>query len=176
MRIEWFSRIEEHFWGRGSSRDVWIILDAARNPQISGMLATTYLEHACLYSGSLAPELKAVAPYVLRLERGDRRAERFIDLAWGNSCGVFLRCDRSLDYLRHHLREFLIVRDTRGNRLMFRYYDPRVLRVYLPTCSETELSAIFGSVECFWTEDERPGQMLEFAFVQQKLIVNVISL
>ncbi len=30
--------------------------------------------------------------------------------------------------------------------LVFRYYDPRVLRVYLPTCSPAEFARFFGPI------------------------------
>ena len=40
-----------------------------------------------------------------------------------------------------------------GN-LVFRYYDPRVLRPYLPTCTETELDFVFGPVQRFLVEAE----------------------
>jgi hypothetical protein len=48
--------------------------------------------------------------------------------------------------------------------MLFRYYDPRVLRVYLPTCVTSELRTVFGPIDCFWTEAERSEKMLEFAF------------
>src|SRR5689334_11407435 len=114
MNSQCLTRIQECLWPRGSGRDVWMILDAARDPSIYGMLTTTYLEHSCLFSGLLAPELQAAAPYLLRLEYKDRRTERFLDLAWGNSWGVLLRCDTSLERLKHHLRGFLMVHDTGG--------------------------------------------------------------
>jgi len=46
--------------------------------------------------------------------------------------------------------------------LIFRYYDPRVLRAYLPTCSPAELNTFFGPVTAFITEGENPGEILEF--------------
>jgi hypothetical protein len=82
----------------------------------------------------------------------------------------------SLDLLRRHLREFLVVRDPMGNSLMFRYYDPRVLRVYLPTCNRTELSTIFGPVERFWMESADSGILLEFGLDEGKLIERQVSL
>jgi len=60
------------------------------------------------------------------------------------------------------LREFLRVRDESGKRLIFRYYDPRVLRVYLPTCWPAELDTFFGPISAFITEGEDPGEILEF--------------
>jgi hypothetical protein len=64
--------------------------------------------------------------------------------------------------LRRHLREFLRVRDEAGKRLIFRYYDPRILRVYLPTCWPAELNTFFGPISAFITEGESSGEILEF--------------
>src|SRR5437868_9415048 len=130
MTKQRMNAIREGIWPSAFGGHVWMIVDAAWDRRIYDMLATTYLEKSCLYSGNLPAELKAAAPHLLRLENNDWSAEKFIDLGWGNSWGVFLRCDTSLDRLRNHLRGFLTVRDARGARLLFRYYDPRVLRVY----------------------------------------------
>ena len=45
--------------------------------------------------------------------------------------------------------------------LYFRYYDPRVLRVYLPTCDADELRTLFGPISRLLCEDEEGG-LLKF--------------
>jgi hypothetical protein len=61
------------------------------------------------------------------------------------------------------------VRDERGNRLVFRYYDPRVLRVYLPTCTASELRRVFGPIECFWMESGDPEELFKFDYRAMEL-------
>jgi hypothetical protein len=46
--------------------------------------------------------------------------------------------------------------------MLFRYYDPRVMRTYLPTCNSDELAAIFGPVDSFLVEDESGESILRF--------------
>ena len=151
-----------------------MIVDAARDPRIYGMLLDCfYSRHSCLFSGTLAPELEVVAPYLVQLEYDDRKTQSFLSRAWGNSWGVFLKCDTRLETLRRHLRQFLVVRDPNGHRLMFRYYDPRVLRVYLPTCTTEELRTVFGPIESFGVEDETPDTLLDFRFGRESLITKV---
>ena len=53
--------------------------------------------------------------------------------------------------------------------MYFRYYDPRVLRVFLPTSNTEELTAIFGPVSCFLVESEDPGRCIEFTFTGKAL-------
>jgi hypothetical protein len=162
MTDEQIARIEEILWPTGPNQDVWMILDGARTIEVFRMLLPCHLEYSCLYSGPLAPELEIAAPYLVQLDHGYRDTHRFIRRAWSNSWGVFLKSGTSLKKLSRHLREFLVVQDPKRNRLVFRYYDPRVLRVYLPTCNAGELRMFFGPIESFWTEAENPENMLEF--------------
>lgn len=170
------ARIEEQFWPKGERRDVWMIVDAARDRRIFRMLLESHFDYSCLYSGTLPPALEIVAPYLIQLEFEDRYTRRLIEHAWGNSWGVFLRCNTRMDKLRRHLRGFLVVRDPKGEQLVFRYYDPRVLRIYLPTCTREELRTVFGPIERFWMESDDPDSLLEFGFDQVSMSSKSISL
>jgi hypothetical protein len=176
MTSEWLSRIERRFWPQGFRRDIWMIVDAARDRRIFPMLQEFHLEHYCLYSGTLPPALEVAAPYLLQLDYDDPDTLSFLGHAWGKSWGVFLKCDTHANALRRHLRGFLMVHDPAGNRLVFRYYDPRVLRVYLPTCTSDELRTVFGPIERFWMENEEPGIVLDYSFDQTHLIDRRFSL
>jgi hypothetical protein len=55
-----------------------------------------------------------------------------------------------------------MVYDEEGSSLYFRYYDPRVLRAYLPTCNAEELGNVFGPIEFFMSEQEDPGSVSRF--------------
>ena len=170
MTDQFVARIEEILWPEGPRQNIWMILDGARTIEIFRMLLSCHLEYACLYSGPLSPEMELAAPYLVQLDHGYKDTHQFIRQAWGNSWGVFLRSDTSLKKLRRHLREFLVVRDEKGTRLVFRYYDPRVLRGYLPICVTGELRTVFGPIECFWTESERAERMLQFGFCDGRLV------
>lgn len=143
---------------------VWVILDGARDERIYGAVDGCSLEKCCLYSGDLPWQLQMTAPYLVSLERDDRFTREVIEKGWGNSWGVFLQTEAGIKTLRRHLRSFLRVRDERGRRLIFRYSDPRVLRVYLRTCRTEELRAFFGPVASFLMEDDSAEAMLEFQF------------
>jgi hypothetical protein len=163
MANQWISRIEEYLWPEGFRRNVWMIVDAARDRQVLPIMRELHLEYCCLYSGPIPPALESVAPYLVQLDYDDKEAHRFLEYAWGGSRGVFLKCGAHRNTLRAHLRRILTVRGPAGNRLVFRYYDPRILRVYLPSCVEDELRSVFGPIECFWMEDGNgPEEILEF--------------
>ncbi len=171
----YLERIERALWPRGESRDVWAILDGARDRRVFSGLLNSYINYSCLYSGALTPEMELAAPYLAQLEYQDRSTRDILNNAWGNSWGVFLKCDTSLQKLRRHLRGFLVVRGPRG-RLVFRYYDPRVLRVYLPTCTTEELATVFGPIQTFWMEGDSPETLLQFSFDRKRLVTATLPL
>jgi hypothetical protein len=166
--------IEQHLWPRGGNRDVWMIVDGARDRKIYWEITNSHLECSCLYSGDIPFELEAVAPHLVQLEFEDKSTRELIRRAWGNSWGIFLTCDASMVRLRRHLRGFLVVQDWSGKRLVFRYYDPRVFREYLPTCTSDELKTVFGPVQQFWAENETSEHLLKFDFQRGTLVKSEI--
>jgi hypothetical protein len=163
-------RLQQQLWPHGSNRDVWMIVDAARDQKIYWYLTNSHLETSCLYSGDIPVQLEAVAPYLVQLEFDDSSTRDLLLRSWGHSWGVFLTCDASLKRLRRHLRTLLIVQDWRGKQLLFRYYDPRVLRAYVPTCTSDELKTLFGPVKQFSTESQSAERLLTFDFSRGSLL------
>lgn len=50
--------------------------------------------------------------------------------------------------------------------MLFRYYDPRVLRVFLPTCNKEELTNFFGPIQAFVLEDTEEDTLIRFRRVK----------
>jgi hypothetical protein len=148
-----FSRPRDH---------VYAILDGASVEGLLDALEDHAWDHCCLFSGELHPDLRRAAPYLVRLKRGEQFTRWVLGEGWGRNWGVFASVGPFADfrYVRKHFRTFLMVRDPRGAPLYFRYYDPRVLRVYLPTCNEEEMEAVFGPVAFFAMEDADEGQLV----------------
>ena len=97
----------------------------------------------------------------------------FVTPLLNKSWGIFLRSEASLEPLQRHLRKFLMVYTEDAKPLYFRYYDPRVFRVYLPTCTEMELKTIFGPVACFLAEGPSENSLIEFTCTKAfALLVN----
>jgi hypothetical protein len=143
---------------------VYTILDAARDERIYPTLLEANREYCCLYRGDMAQELAEVAPYLVTLEPQAPFTTWLISHGWGDSWGIFLESSAPLEVLRRHFRRFLMVYDEQGKPLYFRYYDPRVLRVYLPTCTATELDTVFGPVRRYYVEGEDDQTLLEYAY------------
>jgi len=54
--------------------------------------------------------------------------------------------------VRRHLRQFLQAQLPDGRVVLFRFYDPRVWRTYLPTCEPVELQRWFTGIDEYGAE------------------------
>jgi hypothetical protein len=82
----------------------------------------------------------------------------------GTGLGIFViaQPDVTLKVLRKHFRALLRVIDEQKRVLIFRFYDPRVLRIYLPTCTGLELSTFFGPVRAFACENAAGDDLIRY--------------
>jgi hypothetical protein len=141
---------------------VYAVLDGASVPSLLDQLYEQQPEYACLYRGELEPDMAEVAPYLVRLEPDSDFTDWLIEKGWGRHWGIFALSGESLSAMRRHFRAFLIVYTPDNKPVYFRYYDPRVMRIYLPTCNAKELDTVFGPVEYFLLEDEGANTALRF--------------
>lgn len=163
--VTWLVR---ELWSAGKgpqAPQVYALLDGARDDRIEPMIRLSNSDFTCLYAGSLTPALSAVAPYLVHLDPDQAFTGSLLDLGWGASWGYFVIAppDVSLRQLRRHFRTLLKVVDFEGNELAFRFYDPRVLRTYLPTCMPEELKAFFGPSLLFIAETTTEGSLVAYS-------------
>ena len=137
-----------------SKRNIYTILDSARDDKIYPELSGYNIEGVCLYPGQQAIDMAEVAPYLIKIQYETPFTEWILSEAFGKSWGIFIESESDLETLKKHFRQFLKVYNEEGKSVLFRYYDPRVLRVYLPTCNDKELEIIYGPVFCYYIEDE----------------------
>lgn len=148
----------------------YAILDGGSVPDLLDKLyGAQRPEFECLYTGEVALDLAEVAPYLVRLEPKSEFTEWVIGEGWGKHWGVFVVAAAEFLDVRHHLRHFLIVYDKDGKSFYFRFYDPRVLRTYLPSCNPGELAEFFGPLKTWVMEDEDPVSLLRFDLADGKL-------
>jgi hypothetical protein len=134
---------------------LYAILDAARDERIYGglrRLAATE-EILPLYEGRAATEMATVAPYLVCLGTDDRVFNWIWEEGWAESWGIFLWSLVSPERLRAHFRRMTMVQMENGQRLLFRFYDPRVLILFLPTCETSQQTEMFGPVNRFSIEN-----------------------
>lgn len=150
--------VSEHLFAEDAN--VFAVLDGASIPGLLEKFHTLQPEYICLWRGELEPDLAEVASYLVQLELDSEFTNWMIAQGWGQHWGIFVITYADLREMRKHFRTLLTVYDDQGQPLVFRFYDPRVLRVYLPTCNEQELETVFGPVISYLLEDEDPSVML----------------
>ena len=138
------------------SGEVYAVLDGARDRRVRGFVLDARAPAWCLYRGQLPAVLEDAAPWLLRLLPGQGYVEELFARGWNRSWGIALASTLGSRELRRHLRRFLTVRSEAGTKLVFRYYDPRVLRVYLPTCTPEEVETFLGPIRAVAAEGETP--------------------
>jgi pSer/pThr/pTyr-binding forkhead associated (FHA) protein len=141
---------------------LFALLDASREPSVLKVILESKEEYQSLYEGPQGAQLAHFAPYLIRVPQKSPLLETLVQQAWSKSWGVFLTCDKPLKDLRTHFRHFLTVKLPDGQQVYFRYYDPRVLRLFLPTCLPEETTQFFGPVKHFLIEAEDPATALHF--------------
>jgi hypothetical protein len=147
---------------RGDFQPLYAILDPARNPRILALMILHQEESQSLYEGEEGAKMAQFAPYLVRLRNDSRLIEALVKEGWGKSWGVYLTSSGDFREVRHHLRHFLMVAMPNREQVYFRFYDPRVLRAFLPTFTPEETAQFFGPIRSYLVEDENPTQLLQF--------------
>lgn len=151
----------------GTDDRLYGVVDASRNKELAYAAPRSYGQtiHWLFEEGSGAHMLD-VAPYLVPIAFQTRypyEGSGYLDRwarALGSSAGIVLITPVSTHLLLSHLHELFRVTDEKDHRYYFRFYDPRVLRVYLPTCTPLEAEEFFGPIRCMLYESETPGRML----------------
>ena len=135
---------------------LFAVLDSARDPRILELLRESVEEHHSLYDGVEGETMAHVAPYLVRLNPGGRLFHALIREGWGRRWGFYLTSAQPFSSVRRHLRRYLMVeRQDRMERVYFRFYDPAVLRVFLPTTTVLQRAELFAGTAEMIFESER---------------------
>lgn len=141
----------------------YLLLDAAQTGQELEDLRATGEANQCLYKGNSGQTLSQYAPYLFLYTPKSSFAETFFHKGWHKAWGVAVIAAQPIEVLTKHFRKFLIVRNEALQELYFRFYDPRVLRIFLPTCDASQLKEFFGPVKKFICADKDAQYSLVFS-------------
>jgi pSer/pThr/pTyr-binding forkhead associated (FHA) protein len=156
---------------------LFAVIDAAREGVAGELLQPSRLRYQQLFEGQATDASAAHIPVLVELGQASSAGagtdmqtflETLLRSGWGKSWGIFCTSQSGFEILLGHFRSFLLLR--------IRFYDPRVLRAFLPTCEPEELRAIFGPVASYVVESERPDMMLAFSPGADGLITAQVSL
>ena len=138
------------------------VLDGAISPAVRDLLNQAGVFYQSLYEGEKSAELAAFGPYLAEIQEGGKLLPFLIKVGWGKSWGVFLGTKMSFPEIRKHLRHFLMVDIEGGQRVLFRFYDPRVMRVFIPSCTPEQRKEFFGRIDQILVESEEKTVALRY--------------
>ncbi len=139
-----------------------MVIDGAGVPELRTKLFEMRPPRYCLFTGDLEPDMEEVAPYLVRLYPTTPFTEWVLNECWGKNWGIFAQSRKPLSGMRTEFRELVTVYDENGDPMTFRFYDPRILRKFLPTCEPDEIKELFGSVDAYFAENEETGNLIRF--------------
>lgn len=133
-----------------SAASWFAVLDAAQEASAPQQAAEAGMQVRCLYEGEAGALVANVAPHLTTFDVSGEFAN-WLFPRWDRNVGILLQAQATFDEVRKHLRKFLIVKGPDGKtQYRLRYYDPRVLRAFLPVCTHDELNEFFGPIACFY--------------------------
>lgn len=153
--------LEEHLFQKGMH--TLAILDGASVPDLPIRLYEMDPPNYCLFTGELEPDLQYAAPYLVYLFRNSDFTNWLLSECWGKHWGIFAQSRHSLGNMRRHFRSLVRVYDEDGKPMIFRFYDPRVLTSFLPTCNPGELKTVFGQIDTYFAEDAEAQSLVSFS-------------
>ena len=127
---------------------VYVILDACDAqavPEKARNLGET--QAVSLYNGTAQEDYWAIAPYLCRADAS--LLEWVRKSLWKDPWGIVAISTAGFDAVRAHFRRFLVVQSPEGEFWYFRFYDPRVLPVFLESSNEDEVKEFFGPVQAY---------------------------
>jgi hypothetical protein len=139
------------------------IVDGAQDLELAYEAKCLYgQEILSLFEGDMAPAVAEVAPYLVPIDPASGYLENWCR-RWGTNTGILLVTVASADDIYKHLRDIFVVQDEGGQYYFLRYYDPRVLRTFLPACSTEEAVKFLGPARAIILEDADAQRLLRYS-------------
>ncbi len=143
------STLQEQLFG--SRHDVYAVVDGASLPGLLAKLEEHEPKNTCLFRGELPFDLAEAAPYLVKLEKENKFSNWLLDESLEEPCCIYAKTTVKDDFIqfRRHFRSFLRVESPEGKSLLFRYYDPRVMKTYLPICTVEDNDILFKDIDSY---------------------------
>lgn len=134
----------------------YVILDAARLDEKMEEVAKLNSSGLPLLNSKEEVYVQKLSAFLFTFQSAGDFANLIVKEGWGQSWGIYVSTSKSFSDLLQHLSKNMYASTEAGEIMYFRFYDPRVLRIFLPTCDLIQLREFFGPVQKFIAEDEDP--------------------
>jgi Fe-S-cluster containining protein len=167
---------------RNDKYALYAIVDCAQDPMLYKMITMSNVKQYCLYQKGkhfpgerLTIELAKVAPYLVEIDPDNNFFPNLLYKGWGKSWFCLVFSDKNLENVYQHCSGNLLALTEDGETMQFRYHDPRILRVYLPSCTSEELLIFFGPLAAYLCEDENTDLPILFTRQSGELVAKLPS-
>lgn len=126
-------------------------------------------EAQCLYRIGVDSPIAELAPHLVSVSKSETLVQYLDGEVRSHAWGIVILAHKNASLLKRHLRKFLIVGLPDGRRMYFRFYDPRVLRHFLPTCTSEQLTEFFGPIRAFAIQGDAEGDWIVFRLLNDRL-------
>jgi hypothetical protein len=156
-----------------SAGSLYALLDACDEPRVPQQARALGARAFSLYQDTPDADLWAIGPYLAWVDSAT--LEWIQSSLWGAPWGIFAISAAGLDALGNHFRKFVHVRSPENEDWYFRFYDPRVIGGFLPTCDASGLAGFFGPITTFAWTDQTTREVVTAArkFMSTTPVVNL---
>jgi hypothetical protein len=138
----------------GGARHLYAVVDAARQPMlIPATIEALASSRECLFRGKALENIGDQAPWAVLIDPNEDVLDWLAEDGFGRRWASFAVSAMPLGEFVSHLRRFTMVEDDAGRHLYFRFYDPNVLRMYLPTLDAEQTVRFFRNVDAWLVEN-----------------------
>ena len=145
-----YPQLKAALWAERGAR-IHAVIDGLVVPGLPQLGAADVVGWDCLQRGALSAEAASKAPYLVELNP----AAPFTDWLLAEATrsypgwGVLMTSLQALLPMREHCRALGDVITDDGERRAWRWYDPDVLQLLLPTLTPGQLDEVFGAGQTF---------------------------
>lgn len=140
---------------------LYAMVDATREPfLVRPMLEAMSKDVACLFKGLATEAFGDRTAWVAKINEGEWILDWLIEDGWGVRLASYIASPLPLEPLMTHLRRFTKVEGPDGRQHFFRFYDPRVMRQYLPVFDDRQHARWFAGIAACLIEDDRDPRRL----------------
>ena len=142
------------------SATLYAVVDAARSDKVLVRLVDAQSSCPSLFAGTDREPLFSAGPFLVSPWEDADLFEWLTTEAWGAAMVVFLTSQAPYGQVLHHLQSLLKAVTEEDAEVLFRYYDPRVLRTYLSSCDAASAWRFMGPVVHWMAESDAGDELL----------------
>lgn len=135
-------------------RRTYAIVDASRQPMVIPAALDAFASSVrCLFSGSALREFGDNAAWVVEIDSTEGTLRWLLEQGFNKRWAIFANSLLEIEPFVRHLKKFTVAEGDGGRTFFFRFYDPHVLRQYLPAFDERQVRLFFREIEDVFFED-----------------------